>query len=182
MEARLVRASRARFSETARSRPGPHEAGRDGPQVGGARPVGRRRLADYVREGPAERPQAREARVEADLGHAAVGLAEHEHRALDPAALQVAVRRLAEGGAEDADEVRLRDVGDPRQGGDVERLRVVAVHRVAGAQHAAVGLLDGSAPRTGHSGSAAATDAATSARDRTPSLPKTRDRWVSMVF
>ena len=28
-----------------------------------------------------------------------------------------------------------RDVGDARQGGDVERLGVVAVHRVAGAQH-----------------------------------------------
>jgi hypothetical protein len=55
------------------------------------------------------------------------------------------MRRLAESGAKDPDEMRLRDAGDPRQGRDVKRLGVIAVHRVAGAQHAAVGLFDGSA-------------------------------------
>ncbi len=44
------------------------------------------------------------------VGHAAIRLPQQEHRPLDAAALQVAVRRLAEGGAEDADEMRLGDV------------------------------------------------------------------------
>src|ERR671919_1004142 len=114
MAARLILAPRARFSKTARSRPGLHEAGRDGSEVGGPPPIGRRRLADDVGEGPAERAQAREAHVEADLGYAAVGLPEQEHRPLDPAALQVAMRRLAEGRTKYAYEVRLRDVCDPR--------------------------------------------------------------------
>ena len=72
---------------------------------------------------------------------------QQEHRALDAPALQVAVRRLAERGPEGADEVRLGDVGDAREGGDVERLRVAAVHRVAGAQQSAVGVFDGAAHR-----------------------------------
>src|SRR5918992_2550381 len=149
MWARLALAPGPRFSKTARSRPRLHEARRHGSQVPGPPPIGGRRLADDLGEGPAERPQAREAHVEADLGNAALGLTEHEHRPLDAAALQVAVRRLAEGRAKDADEVRLGDVGDPRQRRDVERLGVVAVHRVAGAKHAAVRLFDGPA----HAGS-----------------------------
>ena len=36
-------------------------------------------------------------------------------------------------------------IGDPRQRRDVERLREVAVHRVARAEHPAIGLLDGAA-------------------------------------
>src|SRR5918995_3649137 len=107
MAARLILAPWVRFSETARSRPGLHEAGRDGSEVRRSPPIGRRWLADDVGEGPAERAQAREAHVEADLGHAAVGLPEQEHRPLDPAALQVTMRRLAEGGAKGPDEVRL---------------------------------------------------------------------------
>ena len=91
-------------------------------------------------------PEAGEADVEADLGDAAVGLAQQEHRPLDPAALQVAVRRLAERRPEGADEVRLGDdMRDAGQRRDVERLGVGAVHRVAGAEQAAVGLLDGAA-------------------------------------
>src|SRR5215210_7039084 len=103
MRARLVLSPRRRFSKTARSRPRLRKAGRDGSEVGGTPPIGGRRLADDVRECPAESPEAREANVEADLGHAAVGLPEQEHRSLDPAALQVAVRRLAKGGAKDPD-------------------------------------------------------------------------------
>src|SRR6266511_3848085 len=148
MGATLVLALRPRFSKTARSRPRLREAGRDGSEVGGPPPIGGRRLADDVGEGPAECPETCEAHVETDLGHAAVGLPEQEHRSLDSAALQVAMRRLAERGAKGPDEVRLRDVGDPCQGRDVKRLRVVAVHRVARAQHAAVGLFDGSAHLT----------------------------------
>jgi hypothetical protein len=55
------------------------------------------------------------------------------------------MRRLAKGRAKNPDEMRLGDAGDPRQRRDVERLGVIAVHRVAGAKHAAVGLFDGSA-------------------------------------
>ena len=113
----------------------------------GAVAVRARRLADDRAERPAERAEAREADVEADLGDAALGLAQHEHRPLDAAALEVAVRRLAEGGAEGPDEVRLGDVRDPRERGDVERVRVAAVHRIAGAEHAPVGLLDCAAHR-----------------------------------
>src|ERR671918_2743189 len=98
MRATLVLAPRLRFSKTARSRPRLREAGRDGSEVGGTPPIGGRRLADDVGERPAERPETRKAHVEADLGHAAVGLPQEEHRSLDPAALQVPMRRLAEGG------------------------------------------------------------------------------------
>src|SRR3954463_9045795 len=105
MRARLIRAPRPRFSKTARSGPGLGEAGRDGPEISRSPAIGRRRLADHVGKRSAERPQAREADVEADLGHAAVALAEQEHRSLDPAALQVAMRCLAESGTEGADEV-----------------------------------------------------------------------------
>ena len=51
-------------------------------------------------EGAAERAEAVEADVEADIGDAAIGRSQQEHRALDAPALQVAVRRLAEGVAE----------------------------------------------------------------------------------
>jgi hypothetical protein len=80
-----------------------------------------------------ERAEAGEADVQADVGHAAVGLAQKEHGAFEPAALQVAVRRLAEGGAERANEVGLGGARDSGQGRHVEGLGVGAVDRVAGA-------------------------------------------------
>src|SRR6266550_1847498 len=64
--------------------------------------IARRRLADDLPERAAEGPPAREADVEANVGDAAVGLAQQEHRALHPPPLQVTVRRLPEGGAEAA--------------------------------------------------------------------------------
>src|SRR5919108_236166 len=66
-------------------------------------------LAHDLAEGPAEGSQAGEGDIEADIGDAAVGLAQEEHRALDPSPLQVPVRRLAEHLAEAAAEVRRRD-------------------------------------------------------------------------
>src|SRR6476620_2280938 len=116
-----------RFSETARMRRRPgfvhipcreawsrehhlHAVGRDDRTV--SRPVPGWRLADDLPEHPAERPQAGEADVEADVGHAAVGLAEQEHRALDPPPLQIAVRCLSEHTPEAADEMRRRHVSD----------------------------------------------------------------------
>src|SRR5215212_7690220 len=111
MGATLARWRRDGFSETARSRPRHRPARR---HVLGARrgvlAVLARRAADDLAERAAERPQAGEADVEADLGDAAVGVAQQRHRALDAPALQIAVRRLAERLAEGADEVRLGDV------------------------------------------------------------------------
>jgi hypothetical protein len=59
-----------------------------------------------------------------------------KNRPLYPPALEVPMRRLAERGAEDADEVELGDEGDPRQRRNVKRLRVVAIHRVTRAARA----------------------------------------------
>ena len=102
----------------------------------------RRRLADDRPERPTEGPEAAEADVEADVGDASVGLAQQEHGALDPTPLEVAVRRLAEDGAEGADEMRLGDVGDRGDRRHVEMLGVGPVHGVAGPQHAPVQILD----------------------------------------
>src|SRR3954451_11427459 len=135
-----------RFSETARSRPGHREARRHRRSGAGAAVLARCDADDRA-ERAAERAEAGEADVEADPGDRVVRRAQQEHGPLDAAALQVAVRRLAERPAERADEVRLADVGDPRERGDVERLRVRAVHRVAGAKEAAVLLLGGAAHR-----------------------------------
>src|SRR5918912_1243655 len=108
MRATLPSAAPLRFSETARSRPRLREAARHPAQVGRPPAVGGRRIADDRLERAAERAEAREADVEADVADAAVGLAQEEHRALDAPPLEVAMRRLAEGGAEGPDEVRLR--------------------------------------------------------------------------
>src|SRR5207247_1899711 len=82
----------ARFSETARSRPGHREAIRDRRQALAfalAEVAGR--FADDLAEGPAERAEAGEPDIETDLGHIAVGPPEQVHGALDAAALEVAV-------------------------------------------------------------------------------------------
>src|SRR2546430_1706553 len=126
----LIDPTRSRFSETARSRPGPGEARGDGSQVRGLLPVLRGGFTDDAPEGPAEAAEAAEADIEADLTHAGVGLPQEEHRSLHAAALQVAMGRLAERVAKGPDEMRLGDAGDPREGRDVERLRIVPVHRV----------------------------------------------------
>src|SRR5215213_6126051 len=143
MRVTLARDARSRFSKTARSRPRPREARGNGAQVGGLEAVARGGLPDDLTEGAPEAADAREPDLQADLAHAKLGLSEHEHRPLDPPALEVAVRRLAERGPEGADEVGLGYVRDPGERRDAEQLRVVAVHRVASAQHAAVRVLDG---------------------------------------
>jgi len=92
-------------------------------------------------EGAAECSQTGEADTEADVGHAPIGLAEQEHRALDPPPLEVPVRPLAEHCVEAADEVRGRDVHDGGHGPYVKRLGVGAIHRVAGPEQAPVEVL-----------------------------------------
>src|SRR5690349_16910070 len=121
MRAKLILRRGFYFSETARPRPGHHEAARGQSRcvlLAAAELLGR--LADDVLERAAERPEAEEADVERDLRDAAVGLAQEEHRALDAAALQVAVRSLAERRLERADEVRLRHQRDAGGRRDVE--------------------------------------------------------------
>src|SRR5205807_8564209 len=106
MAATVERGAVARFSEYAllpgRAHPRHRPAGWH-PQCGigrEPRPVFRRRLSDDVTEGAAERAEAVETDVEADLGYGTVGLAQQLHGPLNPAALQVPVRGLAESGAE----------------------------------------------------------------------------------
>src|SRR5262245_55743123 len=102
IRATLVRGRRGHFSETARSGPGHREArGHRGDD--GTLAVFGRSLADDVAKRARERAQAVEADVQADVGHAPLGLAQQEHGALDAAALQVAMRGLAEGVLEGSD-------------------------------------------------------------------------------
>src|SRR6266851_10296121 len=86
---------RARFSKTARSHPAHREARGGRGDVRALAVIGRR-LAHDVAERATEGAQAAEADVETDVGHAALGLAQQEHRAFDAAALQVAMWCLAE--------------------------------------------------------------------------------------
>jgi hypothetical protein len=104
-------------------------------------PIGARRLADDRTEGSAERAETGEADSEAHVGDAAIGLAQQEHRALHAPSLQVAVRGLAEYGAETAAEVGGRDVGDRGDGPHIERIRVVAIHRIPSPQQAPIQIL-----------------------------------------
>ena len=107
--------------------------------------IGRRRLPDDLPERAAEAPETGETDRETDIGDTALGLSQQEHRAFDPAALKVAVRRLTEHAREAAAEMGRRNVGDRGDGRDVERLGVRAVDRVPGPQQAPVQFLDLSA-------------------------------------
>src|SRR2546430_9178286 len=131
-----------RFSKTAGSHPA-HRVARGRENHVAASPIVGRGLAHDLAECAAEGAEAVEAHVEADVGDAPLGSAQQVHGPLHAPALQVAVRRLAERGSECADEVGVGDVGDFGQTGDVQGLRVDAVDRVAGAEHATVELLDG---------------------------------------
>src|SRR5439155_13056558 len=104
-------------------------------------PVVRGRLADDVAKRAAESSKAPKPDVQADVGHGAFGLPQQEHGALDPAALQVAVRRLTKGRPEGPDEMRLGNVRRLREVGYVKRPGVGAADGVATPQHSAVGLL-----------------------------------------
>src|SRR6266576_3678581 len=131
-----------RFSETAGSHHGHGEAGRGKHHVAASAVVSGVD-PDDVAERAAESAEAVEPDLEADLGDVAVRFAEHEHRSLDAAALEVAMRSLPECGTEGADEVGFGDVRHAGEARYVEGLGVGAVDGVAGAEHAAVELLDG---------------------------------------
>src|SRR5260370_7320993 len=101
--------------------------------------------AEDVTEWAAEGAEGVEADIEADVSDAALGLAQLEHCALNPPALEVAVRHLAESRAKRPYEVGLGDERNLGEVVDVEWLRVRAIDRVPGAKHAAIELLDGAA-------------------------------------
>src|ERR1700694_5178535 len=139
---RLDDVFRPGFSKTARSRPGHREAVRDSHDRS-ALAVGGRRLADDCLKTTAEGSQAVEAYTEGDVGDAASGRPKEEHRPLNATALEIAVWCLTERRAKRTDEMCLRDIRDPSEGRHVERLGVGPVHRIAGTEHPAGGLLDG---------------------------------------
>src|SRR5713226_5112532 len=132
------------FSKTARSHVGHREAARNRFDLG-AIAVFAGRDPDNVTKCAAEGAEAVEADIEADVGDASLGLAQLEHRALDPPALEVAVRCLAEGRTERPYEVGFGDARNLGEVGDVERVGVRTVDRVSCPQHAAIRLLDGAA-------------------------------------
>src|ERR1044072_917925 len=115
MAAKIRAPRRLRWSGTAWSPPRHFEARRHAVRHRAARAELRRRLADDLAERPAERGEAGEADVEADLADRVLRRAQEAHRALDAPPLQVPVRRLAERVLERADEVRLGHVGDAGQ-------------------------------------------------------------------
>src|SRR5689334_24968708 len=102
----LLAVFRGRFSKTAGSHPRHREA-RRGVDDDAPGAVFRGVLADDVAESAAERAEAGKPDLEADVGDASLRFAQQEHRPLNAPALQVAVRRLAEGRAESADVVGL---------------------------------------------------------------------------
>src|SRR3977135_2176395 len=104
----LLVVGNGRFSKTARSNPVHREARRRS-RDGRVLAVVCRRLADNVAERATKRAQARKADVEANVGDAAIGLAQQVHRTFHAASLEVAMRRLTKGRSKRSDEVRLRD-------------------------------------------------------------------------
>src|ERR1700674_2934145 len=143
---RLDDVFRPGFSKTARSCPGHREAVRDRHDWS-ALAIGGRRLADDCLKTTAEGAQAVEAYVEADVGDAAIGRPQQEHRPLNATALEIAVRCLTARRAKRTDEMRLRDIRDLSEGSNVERLGVGTIHGVTGAKHPAIGLLLSTAHR-----------------------------------
>src|ERR1700674_2659175 len=127
------------FSKTAGSRPGHREAGRHGKDELAIAIFGRSVAHDFC-ESPAESAEAAKPNVEADVSDTSRGLPEQEHRALHPPALKVTVRSLAERRLEGPDEVGLGYVSDARKTYEIQRLRVSAIHRIAGSKHAAIQL------------------------------------------
>src|SRR6476620_8934580 len=129
MGATLVAPARLGIRKTALPRPHQREAAGDHRRRGAAVAVAvrGRRLAHDVLEGGREPADALEADVERDLRDGLIGLAQQVGGALDPAALQVAVRGLAELELEGADEVRVRGERGAGQRRNVERFGVMAV-------------------------------------------------------
>ena len=130
---------RSGFSKTARSHPGHREARRHW-QRASLRAIGNRRRSDDFMESAAERAEAVEADLEADVGHAAIAFPKQKHCALDTASLEIAVRRLTKCRSEGSRKMGFGNTGDPGEGGNVKGTGIGAVHRVAGAKHPTIRL------------------------------------------
>src|ERR1041385_3224986 len=128
MSANLVAGRPDDYSETARPRPRHRETGGHSPARREPAILGRG-LADDVTERAAERPEAGEADVETDVGHAAPRLPQQKHGALHSSALQVAMRCLAKRRTEGADEVRLGHQGHSGERRNIEWLSIRPIHR-----------------------------------------------------
>jgi hypothetical protein len=115
-----------------RARVHERETRRDGRRRGRppAARIHARGLADELAERHTEGTEAPETDGEADLGNRERRAPQQLLRALDAAPQKVAVRRLAEGALEAADEMRPRGVRLPREGANVERLREVAINPI----------------------------------------------------
>src|SRR5438445_9717293 len=88
MNPMLGAATRRGFSKTAGSHIGHREAARHSFDLGAIAILARAHTDDFPKC-TAEGPEAIEADIEADIGDASLGLAQLEHRALDPPALEV---------------------------------------------------------------------------------------------
>ena len=135
------------FSKTAGSRAGVglEHASRN-PNASGrrrvARAVGGGRHPVRPAEARCERPDAAQPDGEADVRDAAVGVPKQRSSALEPAGEEVLVRRLTEGAAELAGEVRGREACGACECGHVERVAVAGVDQVLGTEQMA-GRRDG---------------------------------------
>src|ERR1700719_3573652 len=129
-----------RFSETARSGPRHRKAGRHGHDHTAIAVFSGSHPHDFMKRA-AECSQAAEANIEANVRHISCGFAQQEHGALDSPALKVAVWSLTKSRLEGTDEVRLGDIGGLREIGNVKRLGICAVHRVARPEHPAIHVL-----------------------------------------
>ena len=144
----LAAVAARRFFENALSAGGSqprHSPARRNPQgravASEAGAVARGRFTDDPSKGVAERAEAAETDIEANLRHRTIGFAQQLHRPLHPSALKVPMRGLAERGPELAAEVSRRDVSDACERRYIERLGERPVHRVSGPQHPAVAIL-----------------------------------------
>src|SRR2546421_6234467 len=100
-------------------------------------PVGGWRYVIGSREARRERPDALQTHGEADLRDRPVGGSEQGRGTLQAPGQQVRVRRLAEGPAELAAEVRSREARGPRQVLYAERFEIAAVGGILGAEQVA---------------------------------------------
>jgi hypothetical protein len=87
-------------------------------------------LAHDVVKSPAKRAQATETNIEANIRNASVCGTQKKHCALNPPALQVAVRGFAKRRAKGSDEMRFRHLRDARESSNAEGLRKCAIHHV----------------------------------------------------
>ena len=96
-------------------------------------PTRRGRLADDLREPRAEGAKRSTADLQAHLSNGEFATPKEPLRTFDAPSHKVAVRRLTVGRVELPREMRRRHESRPGKGGDVQGMRVVAIHQISGA-------------------------------------------------